>query len=174
MTNRLDIREISGCTCLRARHATRRLTQIYDRALKPIGLTANQFGLLTNLYGDSLAGRHGLSIGALAERLGMDPTTLNRNLMPLTAQGLVANGSNPEDRRVRVVIITKKGIARLRKATPYWRRAQTRIQEALGAEAMLALNSLLDLASAKLATAARNSVTDRSVGSRPGRPGFRS
>lgn len=151
MTNRLDIREISGCTCLHARRATRRLTQIYDRALKPVGLTANQFGLLTNLYGDTLAGGHGLSIGALAEQLGMDPTTLNRNLKPLTAQELVASGLGPEDRRVRVVVITNKGLARLRKAMAYWRRAQTQTRQALGAEAMLALNSLLDLASAKLA-----------------------
>jgi DNA-binding MarR family transcriptional regulator len=151
MADQIDIREISGCACLSARRAGRQLTQIYDRALKPAGLTVNQFGLLAKLYGASLVGRQGLSIGVLAERLGMDPTTLNRNLKPLAARGLVADRVDPEDRRVRAILITSKGLAKLRKAVPFWRRAQTRIQKALGVEATLALGSLLDLASAKLA-----------------------
>jgi DNA-binding MarR family transcriptional regulator len=151
MADQIDIREVSGCTCLSARRAGRQLTQIYDHALKPAGLTVNQFGLLAKLYGASLAGRQGLSIGMLAERLGMDPTTLNRNLKPLAARGLVADGADPEDRRVRAILITSKGLSKLRKAVPFWRGAQARIQEALGVEATLALRSLLDLASAKLA-----------------------
>ncbi len=44
-----------------------------------------QFGLLANLLGASFRRPDGLSIGAIAERLGMDPTTLNRNLKPLRA-----------------------------------------------------------------------------------------
>lgn len=149
MTDRIDIREISSCTCLRARRASRLLTQIYDRALKPAGLTVSQFGLLANLYGASLAGRRSLSIGALAKRLGMDPTTLNRNLKPLAVRGLVADAANREDRRIRAVLITDKGRIELRKAVPFWRRAQTGMQKALGTEAALALNSLLDFVSAK-------------------------
>jgi DNA-binding MarR family transcriptional regulator len=123
MADEIDIREISGCTCLSARRASRRLTQIYDRALEPAGLTVNQFGLLAKLYGASLRGRASLSVGALAERLGMDPTTLNRNLKPLTARGLVAVGVDREDRRARAIRITDKGRARLRKAVPFWRHA---------------------------------------------------
>lgn len=151
MAEEIDIREVSGCTCLSARRAGRRLTQIYDDALRPAGLTVNQFGLLAKLYGASLAGRPSLSMGALAERLGMDPTTLNRNLKPLGAQGLVADSADHEDRRVRAVFITTKGVAKLRKAVAFWRRAQTRVEAALGAEASQTLRSLLDLASAKLA-----------------------
>jgi DNA-binding MarR family transcriptional regulator len=90
-------------------------------------------------------------MGALAERLGMDPTTLNRNLKPLGAQGLVADSADHEDRRVRAVFITTKGVAKLSKAAAFWRRAQTRVEAALGAEASQTLRSLLDLASAKLA-----------------------
>ena len=141
----LDIGEISRCTCPHARRATRRLTQIYDRALRPIGLTSNQFGLLVILYGHSLAAGRGLAIGALAERLGMDPTTLNRNLRPLSVRGLVASAASPEDRRVRVVYITRKGLARLRRAVPPWRRTQAGIREALGDKTLVTLNDLLDL-----------------------------
>ena len=80
----------------------------------------------------------------------MDPTTLNRNLKPLEAKALVGNAADPADRRVRTVLITEKGQAKLQKAVPFWRRAQAQVEEALGAEAALALNGLLDLSSAKL------------------------
>lgn len=134
-----------SCTCLRARRASRQLTQIYDRALGPAGLTVNQFGLLA-----SLAGQGRLSIGAVADLIGKHPSTLNRDLKPLAAQGLIAAATDPDDRRVRGVRITAKGRARLRKALPLWRRAQTEIQAAIGHDAMRDLNELLDLTSLRL------------------------
>jgi DNA-binding MarR family transcriptional regulator len=146
----VDVRELSGCTCLRLRRAARRITQIYDHLLEPAGLTVNQFSLLGQLYGATRSRRIGLPIGALAERMGMDPTTLNRNLKPLEAQGLVRNAADAADRRVRSVLITAKGATKLQKAIPFWRRAQAQVEEALGVEATLALNGLLDLSSAKL------------------------
>jgi DNA-binding MarR family transcriptional regulator len=150
MVDPIDIREISSCTCLRARHVARQLTQAYDRALDPVGLTVNQFGLLAKLYGATQGGPTGLPIGALADRVGMHPTTLNRDLKPLKAQNLVADAVEAGDRRVRAVILTSKGQARLHKAVPLWRRAQRRLEGALGAEATRALNDLLELASVKL------------------------
>ena len=67
------------------------MTQIYDHALEPSGLTVSQFGLLAYLLGASRAPSNASSMGTIAEWLGMDPTTLNRNLKPLTAKGLVRN-----------------------------------------------------------------------------------
>ena len=151
ITDQIDIQEILGCTCSRLRRVARRSTQIYDRALEPVGITINQFGLLARLHGQSVAGQNELPIGALSDLVGMHPTTLNRDLKPLRAQGLVADATDPADRRVRAVLLTGKGRAKLRKAVPHWRRAQTQVQAALGAEATLALNGLLDLASGKLA-----------------------
>ena len=150
MADPIDLREVSGCTCLRARRLARQLTAAYDRALKPVGLTVNQFGVLAKLYGATRGGPAGLAIGALAERVGMHPTTLNRDLKPLKARELIADAVEGRDRRVRAVIITAKGIAKLRKAIPLWRHTQKRLEAGLGAEATRALNELLDLASAKL------------------------
>ena len=149
MTQAIDIDEISGCTCRRARRTTRQLTQLYDRALGPARLTANQFDLLANLYDVHDKGKPGISIGALAGRLAMHPTTLNRDLVPLMNEGLVANGDHPEDRRVRAVRITAKGRARLGRAVPHWRKAQRQIEAALGAQETKRLNALLDNALAK-------------------------
>lgn len=150
MAERIDIREIVGCTCLLARRTTRQLTQIYDTALEPIGLTINQFGVLAHLYGSTLAGRGHLSIGALADRIGKHPSTLNRDLRPLGVRGLVADAHDPSDARVRAIRITARGRAQLSKAIPHWRRAEAKIRRSLGAETVVALRRLLKLSSAKL------------------------
>ena len=150
MTDPIDIKEIINCTCLRARRVTRRLTQIYDSALEPVHLTANQFGVLSYLYGMTLGGHDHVSIGALAERIGKHPTTLNRDLKPLEVSGLVASIENPGDRRVRAIQITSKGRAHLRKAVTFWRQAESRVREELGQRSMAALNEVLETAATKL------------------------
>src|SRR5271170_7724380 len=146
-----NFREVMGCTCLRMRRASRRMTALYDQALAPTGITINQFGLLANLYGVGLAGSEGLSIGAIAERLGADPTTLNRTLKPLTARALVKNSSDPSDGRVRIVRITPRGKREFLKAVLFWRRAQARVERELGAKPTAALNDLLDRSSSEFA-----------------------
>src|SRR5271170_1410320 len=144
------IAEVLGCTCLRMRRVTRRVTQIYDHALAPAGVTVNQFGLLAHLYGVTLAGSAGLPIGALAERLGADPTTLNRTLKPLQDKGLVRDCLDPSDGRVRLVQLTEKGRRELVKIMPLWRKAQAQVERQLGPRSMTALNELLDLSAARL------------------------
>ena len=56
------------------------------------------------------------------------------------------------DRSVGAVVITGKGRARLRKAIPFWRRAQARLEGALGAEFARNFNEVLDSAAARLKT----------------------
>jgi DNA-binding MarR family transcriptional regulator len=149
-----ELRKLLGCTCLRMRRATRRLTQIYDHALEPTGLTSNQAAILAYLYGATNSPSSGLSIGAIAEWLGMDPSTLNRNLKPLAARGLVRNVPDPRDGRVRIVRITESGERSLIKAVPYWHKAQAQLEKAVGSQTATTLNELLDNAAAKLRAAA--------------------
>jgi DNA-binding MarR family transcriptional regulator len=145
-----DLKKIMGCTCLRMRRATRRVTQVYDRALEPAGLTVNQFGLLGYLYGASRAPAQASSIGSIADWLGMDPTTLNRNLKPLLKKAMVKNATDPADGRVRIVRITDKGLRTLRGALPRWRSAQADVEKAIGGQSIAELNALLDLSASKL------------------------
>jgi DNA-binding MarR family transcriptional regulator len=148
----VDVQEIAGCTCLRLRRASRKLTQIYDRLLDAAGLTVNQFGLLAQLYSADMGRSTGLSMGAIADRLGLDPTTLNRNLKPLHLQGLVKDATDSTDRRVRIIRITEKGRRTVERAMPFWRQAQAQVARAMGEEAIAALNSLLDQSTSNLAT----------------------
>jgi DNA-binding MarR family transcriptional regulator len=146
-----ELQEIMGCTCLRVRRVARRITQIYDRALESSGITVNQFGLLTHLHGARLGGANGFAIGTLGERLGTDPTTLNRTLKPLQQRGWVKDATDPADGRMRIIGITDKGRRELLKALPLWRKAQAQVENSLGGTTMLALNELLDLSAARLA-----------------------
>ena len=146
----IDAREMLDCTCMRLRRTNRTLTQLYDRHLAPSGLTSGQFGLLARLQGASQQGKAALPIGILADLHGMDPTTLTRNLKLLLAAKLVRDGRDAADGRVRTVALTEAGRKRLIRAAPEWRKAQRRVEMALGNEAMLALNGLLDLSNAKL------------------------
>jgi DNA-binding MarR family transcriptional regulator len=148
----LDIRDVAQCSCLRLRRITRRVTQIYDRLLEPAGLTVSQFGLLARLYGAKVR-REIVPIGALAERMGMDPTTLNRSLKPLESQRFIANSIDPNDQRIRIVRITAAGITKLSQAVPLWRKAQRQVDVALGVDVSVALNGLLELSYEKLSKA---------------------
>ena len=129
----------TGCICSRLRKASRRVSQIYDHHLEPHGLTITQFALLANISGNP-----GISIGALAERLIMDPTTLTRNLRPLERKEYLTLTPDPEDRRSRRVNLTEEGRAALKNARPAWVEAQTSIENAVGVTKTPALNAALD------------------------------
>lgn len=116
----------SGCTCLRLRKAARRVSQIYDRQLDAFGLTVTQYGLLGHVRSHD-----GIGIGALAEKLVMDPTTLTRNLRPLIKRGLVAMADNPNDRRNRDLHLTDAGRREFAAAREGWEAAQRQIAAVL-------------------------------------------
>ena len=142
----INIHEIADCTCAHLRRTTRRITQLYDHALLPVDLTVSQFGLLAHLYGAKAMQAGGLSIKLLAERLGMDASTLTRNLKPLELRGLVADRADPNDGRARLVTITANGCSKLADAVPCWRKAQSEVKQKLGTGAAKQLRSLLDAA----------------------------
>jgi DNA-binding MarR family transcriptional regulator len=83
--------------------AARAVTRAYDEALRPVGLRATQLSVLV-----AAAAEESLSITALAGQMGMDRSTLTRNLRPLEAEGLIRLG-NEGWRRSRSLRITEKG-----------------------------------------------------------------
>ena len=150
MTREIDLDNLRGNTSFLLPRTNRRLSRLYDRMLDPVGLTTNQFGLLANLAGMSAVGLDAPRIGVFAERVGVDPTTLHRNLKLLVAARLVALKVGPTDKRVRTVHITDAGRARLVEALPCWRKAQALLDQTMGLEARLSLNALLEFADERL------------------------
>jgi DNA-binding MarR family transcriptional regulator len=147
--NGIDCREVAVCTCLGLRRVARMTTQMFDAHLQPAGLTIGQFGLLTQIYANAIAGSP-LTMKALSSAVGMDPTTLNRTLKPLESEKLIRTAQDAHDRRARCIHITAAGRKRLERAMPLWRAADAELRRTVGAEAKLALTGLLGLATEKL------------------------
>jgi DNA-binding MarR family transcriptional regulator len=118
--------QCSECACFNVRKAARAITRFYDSVLEPSGIQGTQFSLLTVAH---LAGE--LPITETADRLGVDRTTLTRNLRVLETRGFIAVGPG-KDGRTKSIQLTTAGRDALMKALPYWKKAQQRVVQDLG------------------------------------------
>ena len=116
------------CLCLHTQRAARALARRFDEALRPVGLTSGQFSLLNALNRPEPP-----SIGAVAQLLAMDRTTLTAALKPLEREGLVAVAADPGDRRSRLLRLTGRGQEVLASAVPIWRDLHAAIEAGLPA-----------------------------------------
>jgi DNA-binding MarR family transcriptional regulator len=115
-----------SCTCSELRKAARAVTLLYDNAFKSSGLLSTQLGVLHVIYkSDSIRITH------LAKKLGMDRTTLTRNLSVLERQGFIKISSG-KDNRTRIVAITSKGRTTVAKAIPLWNEVQRKVKQHMG------------------------------------------
>jgi DNA-binding MarR family transcriptional regulator len=130
------------CMCASFRRVSRMLTQLYDEALRPVGLRATQFTLLQTL---SLAGE--ISQGQLGQMLAIDSTTLTRTLETMSQHGWLQERRG-KDRRERLLRLAKAGQRQLERSLPVWEKLQARLRQALGDDRW---RSLLDVS---------NEVTD--------------
>ncbi|MCD9087634.1 MarR family winged helix-turn-helix transcriptional regulator [Stenotrophomonas sp. SY1] len=126
----------SPCTCFQLRRAARRVSQVYDHHLAAADLSLNAYSILRRA-------REPRSLGELADALGMDRTTLSRNLKPLVDSGLLASQPG-KDSRQRRLHITAAGRRRLKKAFPLWQRAQEDVEAAFGSTRVAGLNRQLE------------------------------
>ena len=129
---------LENCNCFHARKAARQLTQMYDAILEPAGIRSTQYMILAVLHE-----RGGLSVNELAGLMVIDRTAMGKNLKPLERDGLIAVNVSEEDRRSRVVTLTKKGSKVLEQAYPLWRAAQSRFEKKHGKEFAAGLRGML-------------------------------
>jgi DNA-binding MarR family transcriptional regulator len=106
------------CLCTAARRRSRELTRAFEKAMRGAGVRGTQFTLLATLVQTGP-----LPTTRLADFLGLERTTLTRNLRPLIRAGLVRIDEG-EDRRVHKVAITPAGEQAARRAFPFWKKAQ--------------------------------------------------
>ncbi|MEJ7687191.1 MAG: MarR family winged helix-turn-helix transcriptional regulator [Variovorax sp.] len=127
-----------GCTHFRLRRLLRQVARHYDAEVAKSGLKTTQYSLLS----------HVLHLGPLrpsdlAHEMGIDASTLTRNLKPLVASGWLAQGDGA-DARSRLISITEDGRKKRTEAQRHWRRAQDKLNELLGVDRVMALHALAE------------------------------
>jgi DNA-binding MarR family transcriptional regulator len=110
---------VAGCPGWNSRLAARRITRALDQALADLALSSAQLGLMAQI-----ATLSDDTLGALAERTGLEQSTLSRNLKILERDGLIEIAVVEKDLRRRAVWLTETGARRLEAALPVWRAAQ--------------------------------------------------
>ncbi|MGB8355669.1 MAG: MarR family winged helix-turn-helix transcriptional regulator [Chthoniobacteraceae bacterium] len=128
MTRELDLNSMENCVCFNLRWVSRAFSQFFVGELHQHGLLPTQTPLLA-----LLAAKPDASMAAVSEWLGMDRTTLVRNLRPLERDGLVKATGKGRGGKVSLGI-TAKGRQALEKFLPDWRVAQQKIIRTLGEE----------------------------------------
>ena len=113
---------IEACPGWNTRLATRRISHFLDRELAETRLTTAQIGLMAQI-----AVASDDTLGALAQRTGLDQSTLSRNLRTLEGEDLIEIAVVGTDLRRRMVWLTEAGAHRLEAAIPIWRRAQAKL-----------------------------------------------
>lgn len=130
------------CLCFASRRAARAITRRFDKALRVHGLKSTQFSILCLLLQIGPVG-----LGELAARLGVERTSLTRNLGVLEDRGLVKIEEG-DDARARIVEATAKARDTIVAALPDWQRVQDDVSSLLGHDGSDALRSLSRRASA--------------------------
>jgi DNA-binding MarR family transcriptional regulator len=144
MSKELDMSAAENCVCFNLRRVTRAVTQFYDSEMRRQGIRPTQGSILA-----SLQAKNSWNMAELSDWLGMERTTLVRNLRPLERDGLVrVVGGGGRGNRVELEI-TAKGRKQMEKLTPAWTSAQSAAVKTLGKKRWSAI--LSDLETAALA-----------------------
>ena len=133
------------CACASIRRAARLVTQLYSQEMGS-AIDPPQFALLI-----ALSTRPGISQAQLGQALGMDKTTLSRNLRVIERNKWIEPVSS-NDGRARSSRLTRSGQSILAATKPAWARAQSKLQDALKpGEWEAALKTIARVAEAALA-----------------------
>lgn len=127
---------LEACAGWASRLAARRITNFLEQRLTAGGVSLAQFGLMAQI-----AAAPDDTLGALAERTGVDQSTLSRNLRSLEAAGLVEIAIADDDQRRRAVWLTREGARRLEAAIPLWREAHAELAARLDPRLALRLSA---------------------------------
>lgn len=135
-TLRADARTaLETCAGWNLRRAARRATQFLEERMMASGVSFSQFGLMAEI-----ASADDDTVSALAERMGLDQSTLSRTLRTLEAEGLLEIAVVESDQRKRMVWLTEKGARKLEAALAIWRQAHAKLARQVSVESVRRLS----------------------------------
>jgi DNA-binding MarR family transcriptional regulator len=123
------------CLVVRLRLLNRVVTNIYNDALRPLGVKASQLNILV------VTAKLGLARPAdVCKRLQLDTSTLSRNVERMKARDWLdvvddANG------RAQPFRLTAKGKRLLERALPAWEEAQEKVKKLIGADTITSIDN---------------------------------
>ncbi len=117
----------SACVALNLRKSSHIISRFYAKEMRDSPVRGPLFSLLAMIR------RHGsATITALARDIGLDRTTLTRNLKQLEQRDLIEiSRATANKKEVRLL---PKGEAALNNALLYWRKTQDKVLQELGEE----------------------------------------
>jgi DNA-binding MarR family transcriptional regulator len=116
----------SECVAVRLRMLNRVITNVYDDALRPLGLKVSQMNILV------AAAKMGTARPIeVCEHLHLDVSTLSRNVERMKARGWLEVVPD-EDGRSQPFRLTSRGRKLLEQAIPAWSEAQQQVKKVLG------------------------------------------
>ena len=121
------------CVAVRLRLLNRVVTNVYDEALRPLGIKVSQLNILVAI------GAMGTARSAdVGEVLCLEPSTLSRNLERMRTQGWIEEVDS-EDARSKPLRLTATGRKVLAQAHTRWEDAQRDVRKLLGADLTAAI-----------------------------------
>jgi DNA-binding MarR family transcriptional regulator len=117
-----------NCLTYNAQRIARSMGRQMEIALRPVGLTNQQFSTLTILKYFKV-----MSTLELADKLGVERTTMTRNLEQMRLKNWL-EPAKAEDQRVRAFQLTEAGSKLQSEALPLWKEQQAYFLESLGDE----------------------------------------
>jgi DNA-binding MarR family transcriptional regulator len=144
MSKERDFSATENCICFNLRRVARVVTNFFEAELRKHGIRPTQGTILM-----ALNARESWSMADLSDALGMDRTTLVRNLGPLQREGLARTAGGGRGGRVELSI-TAKGRKNIEECAPTWRSTQSSVVGTLGDQRWSAILSDLETAAQAL------------------------
>lgn len=131
------------CYCRDLRYITSQVTRLYDQRLKEVGITCQQYSALVHIRS-----MEPVSVTELSRKMGLDRTSLSRNLKIMEKNYLIEDQEGAG--RSRRIMLSGHGKKILAQAQIAWKRAQTDFEQLLSREQMEHLHELIDILSTNL------------------------
>jgi len=122
----MNFNDPENCLTYNAQRIARSMARQMEIALRPVGLTSQQFSTLTVL-------RHHKTMSTLdlADKLGVERTTMTRNIEQMRRKNWL-EAAKSKDQRVRAFQLTDAGSKLQAEALPLWKEQQANFLEYLG------------------------------------------
>ena len=134
----------SECIAVRIRLLNRTVTNIFDQALRPLGVKVSQLNVLI-----VVAKRGPTSPAEVARRLNMEKSTLSRNVERMRSRGWL-KVSEGDSGRKQILELGRAGRTLITKTLPFWKKAQAQTEALLGPRGARSIHRAADSVWAQL------------------------